>query len=150
MKATRPRYLSALFDCWGVPYLWGGDDPDADDPEKAGLDCSGLVTYAIWKGGGPDWRRTHTAQRLWDVFPETIAPKVGDLAFYGLTPLNISHVMVWLGGTVYGASGGNRDTVSVELAEKLGARVKLKASHLYRPDWRGFCRIPFDGETDGQ
>lgn len=129
-----------------VWYLWGGKEPET------GLDCSGLVTHCLLKAGGPDWRKTHWSGRLWRELPPTDKPQPGDLAFYGSSPKDISHVMVVLESgaapgsyVVAGASGGNSDTTSTAVARIKRAFVKRKLTHLYRPGFRGFRRlVPLD------
>jgi cell wall-associated NlpC family hydrolase len=112
--------------------------------QPAGLDCSGTVTCGLYVAthGKVDWRREYSAARLHAELQPVESPRPGDLAFYG-PPGRVSHVMVWWGdGRVVGASGGNRHTTSAELARRLGACVKWKKSHLYRPDFRGFRALP--------
>jgi len=126
-----------------VPYLWGGKDP------ARGLDCSGLVTAGLHALGGPDWRQTHSSARLFDELEVTEKPAPGDLAFYG-PPHRITHVMVVVGdGRVMGAAGGGSGTTSLEIARRQGARVKFKTKHNYRPDFRGFRRLPLQEDAHG-
>ena len=116
------------------PYIWGGRGPLT-------FDCSGWVTYNLYKAGGPDWRKTHNSDSLWAALPPTEKPFPGDLAFYG-PPHDITHVMVWIGdGCVAGACGGDSTTTTLEAAFESGARVMRKATHLYRKDFRGFRRF---------
>lgn len=134
----------------GTPYCW----PDARNgysgkglhspQEPDSLDCSGTVTCGLFNAtkGALDWRSDHNAARLFLELKPTGTPKPGDLCFYG-PPGRITHVMTWVGdGRVVGACGGNRDTLSVEIARKVGARVKYRASHLYRPDFAGYRELP--------
>jgi cell wall-associated NlpC family hydrolase len=87
--------LGTGLDATGVEhrtwYLWGGKDPET------GLDCSGLVTHCLFAAGGPDWRKTHWSGRMWRELPPTDKPRPGDLAFYGPSDKDITHVMVVLG-----------------------------------------------------
>jgi cell wall-associated NlpC family hydrolase len=134
----------------GTPYCW----PDArngytgkglhNPREPEALDCSGIVTCGLYNAthGRLDWRADYNAARLFLELKPTDVPRPGDLCFYG-GPGRITHVMTWVGdGQVVGASGGNRDTLSVEIARRIGARVKYRKSHLYRPDFRGFRQLP--------
>lgn len=120
-------------------YLWGRKGPES-------FDCSGFVTYGLHTVGGPDWRDTHFAGRLWRELPIATRPTGGDLCFYG-SPGVITHVMVWMpDGCVIGASGGNSDTTTVEIAHLKRAFVKKRGSKMYRPDFRGFRHFsPLDG-----
>jgi len=136
----------------GTPYCWpapangymgkGLQRPEA--PEA--LDCSGTVTCGLFNAtsGRVDWRANHNAARLWVELKATAAPKPGDLAFYG-RPGRVTHVMTVVGdGRVVGACGGNSDTLSVEIARKMGARVKYRPSAKYRPDLLGYRSLPVD------
>lgn len=134
----------------GTPYCWpderngylGKGLRHPEEPEA--LDCSGTVTCGLYNatGGKVDWRADHSAARLFLELKPTETPRPGDLCFYG-SPGRINHVMTWVGdGTVVGACGGNRDTLSVEIAQKTGARVKYRKTHTYRPDFRGFRQLP--------
>lgn len=126
----------------GQPYVWGAKGPDR-------FDCSGLVTYCLWRAthGRLDWRETHNADRLYrelQALGPDEQPTAGDLVFYG-SPDAVNHVMVWMGGDrVYGASGGNHHTTSPEIAAKTGARVKYRSPVEYRPDFVGIRRAPVD------
>ena len=78
----------------GLPYVWGGNGPDAGHP---GFDCSGL-TKAAYGAAGVNLPRT--AQTQFDAGPHvpTGQPLLpGDLVFYG-TPGNIHHVGLYIGG----------------------------------------------------
>lgn len=135
---TLPRrtlFLARALSFIGTPYLWNGKTP-------TGVDCSGLVTLALWEAGGPDWRATHDSERLYAVLPPVKSPLPGDLAFYG-RPDDIDHVMVWLPlGLVFGACGGGRTTTSVAEANRVQARVKVRESLHYRPDFQAFRSMP--------
>lgn len=136
VRPTRQTLLAAASALVGVPYLWGGKGP-------RGLDCSGLVTLALSAAGGPDWRRTHNSDRLWAELPPVAIPEAGDLAFYGPVG-DPMHVVICLGGPdalVLGANGGGRQTVSVEAADRIGARVRFASRPTYRPDLLGYRTI---------
>jgi murein DD-endopeptidase len=129
---SRSAYLKLALEQMGKPYRWGAKGIDL-------FDCSGLVTSCLHRLGGPDWRLTHNTDRLLLELPETHSPLPGDLCLYGAKN-DANHVMLWLGscGLVFGASGGGRDTASLEIARKQNACVKVKSSHEYRPDFLGF------------
>lgn len=135
----RSNFLYTALGLTGTPYLWGGKNP-----AHGGLDCSGLVTHSYFAAGGPDWRNDHNAESLFVHLEETEAPKAGTLCFYGPTG-RATHVMVWLGacGLVFGATGGDHSTTSLDAARARDAKVKLKTSHLYRPDFLGWRNLPF-------
>ncbi|KMY85597.1 Cell wall-associated hydrolase (invasion-associated protein) [Candidatus Paraburkholderia calva] len=75
----------------GVPYRWGGNNPDA------GFDCSGLVRYVVDRVASVDLPRT-TAEmsgRGESIEPDEIAP--GDLVFFNTTGRPHSHVGIYVG-----------------------------------------------------
>lgn len=138
MKPTRAEFVAACKALEGVPYLWGGKTP-------RGLDCSGLVTWALKAVGGPDVRTTHGSDMLWFTLPEAVEPQAGDLAFYGVKN-DPSHVVVCLGGPhdqVLGSNGGGSTTTSVAIADAQKAGVKRKDSPKYRTDFIGYRRNTF-------
>ncbi len=131
----RAQFIAALASQLGSPYVWntdGGRWNGKDSPRT--FDCNGLVCWSLLEVGGPDWRATHTADRMFRELPLVATPVAGDLAFYG--PIHHStHVMVlWGDGRVYGACGGNSDT----LAPTPDACVQFRKSTTYRPDLLGF------------
>lgn len=160
------RFLATCVELVGTPYLWwakgdrfGFQDPisqkveirevEADrDGRRMALDCSGFVTVPAKLVGGPDLVWTHRAKDLYRELRPTKSPVPGDLAFYGGAEgddwKTVDHVMVVLAilptgaVMVIGASGGGKKTTSLEIARASGAKVKVKHSHLYRADFRGF------------
>lgn len=136
----RLAFLCKAHDQLGKPYVWGAKGPDA-------FDCSGLVTWLLHELGVCDWRAEHNAQRLYNELAKTEAPRPGDLVFYGSGPTHITHVMIHFGdGQVLGATGGNHTTDSVEEARKIGARVRFRPRHDYRPDRVGYAVSPLDSK----
>lgn len=140
--------------CW---YVWphksnnysGKDLSIAKYPRT--YDCSGLVTSSLYSALGVDWRQTKNAQKLADECDDVPVGKIefGDLLFYGADHEHISHVMVYIGAreggfSVFGASGGDSRTLTVEDAEKRDAKVKGYKNINYRPDFvsAGRLRIP--------
>ena len=137
---TRLAFLDEILKKEGCPYIWAAKGPDK-------FDCSGLITWAIRECGGPDWRFSNgSSAHLFDKLKPTDDPEPGDLIFYG-PPHKVTHVMVYWGdGRCYGATGGDSTTVSVEMANRRGARVRFRAKVKYRPDFRGFRRLPIREE----
>lgn len=140
----RAQFIAVIIDLLRTWYRYGGRDPGT------GLDCMGLVIYALKKVGGPDLADWWT-DRAWNEWPAVEEKDLlpGDLVFYGGDPNNpkdVSHVGVHIAdGVVVTASGGGQTTTSISIAMKQGARVKVKDRLRYRnpDDLRGFRRIPF-------
>jgi len=126
----------------GAPYLWGAKGDLVHPYGLRAFDCSGLVTWALMRAGGPDWRATHNTDRLWAEGVPVEAPQPGTLVLYGAAG-DPSHVMLYVGaGVVVGASGGGRNTTSISLAQDSGARVKTFVTQHYRPDLLGYREVP--------
>lgn len=148
MTTPRARFLALCVEQMGAPYVWGSKGLVAGSIRT--FDCSGLVTWALLKVGGPDWRAFHNTDRLWAECVPTDTPRAGTLALYGPAG-DPNHVMVHLGeGVVLGASGGGSKTRSVGDAYAQGAAVKVKPHHTYRPDFLGWRELPFLLEHDAR
>lgn len=92
--APSTRAVRFALDQIGLPYVWGGNGPDAG---AAGFDCSGL-TKAAYDSAGVSLQRTADAQfRSVPRVPGTEQPKMGDLVFYGNPATFIHHVGLYLG-----------------------------------------------------
>lgn len=117
-KEDRQLAVKLAWKSYGLPYIWGGDDP------IKGYDCSGL-TIEILKSLGVlhkvgDW----TANQLSRMFPEVNKPYVGCLVFYG-SPNNITHVGFCLDEKyMMEAGGGGRDNDDIETAIVKNAYVR--------------------------
>ncbi|WP_435061359.1 NlpC/P60 family protein [Amycolatopsis thermoflava] len=92
-SASAPSVRATRFalDQLGLPYVWGGNGPDAG---AAGLDCSGL-TKAAYDAAGVNLLRT--ADMQFRSTPAVAEPKMGDLVFYGNPATRIHHVGLYLG-----------------------------------------------------
>jgi cell wall-associated NlpC family hydrolase len=75
----------------GVPYVWGGADPDV------GFDCSGLVMY-VYRQLGIDLLHFSGAQYHEGVRLPVQALAPGDLVFFDQGPLGPGHVGIYIGG----------------------------------------------------
>ena len=139
----REHLVNLALKMLGCPYIWGGANP------WTGLDCSGFVVWIYQVFGllpSGDW----TAQGLYDRFASDLnlaldlADK-GDLVFYGKSKQQITHVMLRLSPTlVVGASGGGRETLTLEEARRAGAQVKVKFID-YRKDEAATVHVKFPG-----
>lgn len=140
MKPSRQSFVAEALSCLDVHYLWGGKD-------LRGLDCSGHVTWCLSVLGGEDLRADWNTDTMWNKLPAPLdgMPKPGDLALYGgKRPNDVSHVAVLVARRSVGAwvvvtaAGGDSTVTSLSIARQKGARVKMRLTHLYRDDFRGF------------
>jgi murein DD-endopeptidase len=121
----REKFCELVIGTVGAPVLWGARGPTV-------FDCSGLVAWALHKAGGPDWRRTHNAQRMANELPATVTPEPGDLAVYGGGAKAIIHVVVLLaGGHLATASGARSAIITLADAQASGAQVRLRQLDSY-------------------
>lgn len=77
----------------GLPYVWGGDGPDAGD---AGFDCSGLTTFSYAAANVNLPRTAHTQYYTGPHVAAGAALQPGDLVFYG-TAARVHHVGMYIG-----------------------------------------------------
>jgi hypothetical protein len=120
-----------------VPYVWGGRSPE-------GLDCSGLVNWALRESGYVSPRDSvDIFLASTDVDPRALRP--GDLIFFSVSnrPARIYHVMVY--------SGGDRLLESVDddahessLSQRLGRRPADAPFAGMIKDAQGRSRRAFD------
>jgi hypothetical protein len=134
-----------------TPYCWPHESngylgKGLENPkEPEALDCSGTVTCGLYNatGGRLDWRADYNASRLWKELKPVEKPRPGDLAFYGAHDgsggLLGGHVMVVASDSVrvVGASGGNRDTYSLEVSPKRERRRRARRPRQLRGRKRG-------------
>lgn len=103
----------------GQWYKWGGDDP-------SGFDCSGLVVEYLQAGGKIPRKSDFTADQLMGMFPKIPAPRRGGLVFFGKNGV-ATHVEICLNNSLsLGASGGGKNTVTVEDAMRDNAFIKVR------------------------
>lgn len=119
------RAVRFALDQIGLPYVWGGNGPDAG---AAGFDCSGL-TKAAYASAGVDLLRTADTQfRSVPAVPPTEQPKMGDLVFYGNPATRIHHVGLYLG-----------DGLMIN-APDVGMAVQITTYHVPGDDYVGAGR----------
>lgn len=93
-SAPSARAIRFALDQIGLPYVWGGNGPQAG---AAGFDCSGLSS-AAYQSAGISLPRTADSQfRAIPGVPVSEPPKMGDLVFYGKATTFIHHVGIYLG-----------------------------------------------------
>jgi cell wall-associated NlpC family hydrolase len=86
--AQTPTVMALGLAQLGKPYLWGGTGPDQ-------FDCSGLMQWSWFLGGGVKIPRVAADQQAWAT-PIPISQILpGDLVFFG-APAH--HVGMYLGG----------------------------------------------------
>lgn len=157
----RNEVVASALNLVGAPYLWGakgdiratiranqviGWEHVPRDPLNGrafALDCSGAFLLPFTKLGALDRRRQWNTDLIWSELAPTNDPLPGDAALYGPSDTDMDHVMMVIArvGDLYvvaGASGGNSRTTTYEIASARRACFKVKASHLYRPGFRGF------------
>jgi len=148
------QFIEVALQQVGAPYIWGGKGPHLFDakrglvgnpfigndwgkPPMLVFDCSGLITYALWKSGGADKRAHWNSQVMMEACPTYPAAESSrhvhhtHLRFYGKDAANVSHVAVGLGFIdnrvlVLEAAGGDHTTTTVLEAERRAARVRCQ------------------------
>lgn len=120
IMGDRERFITAIREIIGFPYIWGGTG-------KAGFDCSETILYGLRKTEQYYNISDMTSHKLGhDFFIEKwideIDIKKGCLIFYGDKLNKITHVMavlkLWKKGKyiLAGARGGNNKTTSIDAA----------------------------------
>jgi len=135
----RDLFVKEVKKCVNIPYIWGGNNGDVAS-KKAGVDCSGLVIWGGLKSGL--WNKTFddTAAGLFNSCVSVKKINNGDLIFYGKN--RITHVMIFIDGKAFGATGGGSKTTTKEIAKSIGAKVCYKPIS-YRSDIYGIGSLPF-------
>lgn len=142
MPLTRASFVVEVIDLIHTPYLWKGKTP-------MGADCSGVVTYARWKAGGPDDRLKIWTDFIWNEWPavKKADAQPGELYLYGgKGPKDVEHVMVLVSpGVLVGACGGDSTSTDIEISRIRGHRVRAFTFEQYakrRSDFRGIRALP--------
>ncbi len=106
----------------GIPYLWGGDDPD-------GFDCSGYVLECLKSAGIVREQDDFTADQLMRRFPDRAVdqPRRGALLFTVDATRRATHVVICLDQRFQiGASGGDSSVSDRASAFRRNAYVKIR------------------------
>lgn len=144
---TRRRFVKCALELVGTPYIYGGRSPQ-------GLDCWGFISLAYRMAGGRSYDSWWT-DIAWQTLPriEVAAVLPGDPAFFGgHGPDDVEHVMLALWDEMLiGASGGTSKCRTLADAHRLNAKTKVVEDvtaydKARGHDFRGYCRLPFEGE----
>ncbi|KAF9563293.1 hypothetical protein EC968_004877, partial [Mortierella alpina] len=110
-----------------TPYVWGGGHGRRPGRSKGGFDCSGLVRYALWKGGAGDINgSTHTQvndRRLKPIRERDRRP--GDIEFFSAG--NIHHVVLYAG-----RNGGRETMIEAQQTGVPVHEVRLRRGGVWR------------------
>ncbi|MBB2937350.1 cell wall-associated NlpC family hydrolase [Amycolatopsis bartoniae] len=124
-SAPSVRAVRFALDQLGLPYVWGGNGPDAG---AAGFDCSGL-TKAAYDSAGVSLPRTADSQfRTEPAVPGNQQPALGDLVFYGSPATRIHHVGLYLGNGL------------MINAPQTGMAIQIATYHVAGDDYAGAGR----------
>lgn len=105
----------------GMWYRWGGDSP------LSGFDCSGLACEYLKSLGIMRRGSDTTAQGIANFMPHHHKAFAGDLAFFGKTTKDITHVEICISRYLaIGASGGGSKTLTVADAMRDRAFIKVR------------------------
>lgn len=121
---TKDEFRALCQTHLGKPYIWGADGPDR-------FDCSGLAQWML-AAINLDPPGDQTASGLYQHFKgQRSAPvspdmaDLGDLVFYG-RPTRIGHIAIaWGGNDIFEAGGGGPQTISVAIARRQRAEVRI-------------------------
>lgn len=116
----------------GTPYLYGGKNP------LTGLDCSGLVVELLMAAGAVPFGFEANAQGIYSLLSgndHCLDGQLGALAFFGPSVKAIDHVGFCLDeARMIEAGGGHADCITIEIAKKESAFVKVRPIR-YRRDF---------------
>lgn len=162
-KSAQKRFIRYALERIGSPYIWGGkgemvwtiDGLKPNGFRRDVFDCSGLVTSALLAAGGPDWRASHSAQKLAENLIEVPgATPIAELLFFGANASHIIHVAICLGRMsnehggeiIVDAAGGDSSCKTLEIAAQRNACVRTHINN--RKDFvcSGFLWAPVDAE----
>ncbi|GAA3136851.1 hypothetical protein GCM10020255_012150 [Rhodococcus baikonurensis] len=97
-SASGSQVVEAARQFLGTPYVWGGGN--INGTTGGGFDCSGLTSYAIYKGSGNKITLPRTSEQQWNVGVEIPIDQAqaGDLVFGSWAGTDPGHVGIAIGG----------------------------------------------------
>lgn len=127
--SNRDKIILEVNKYIGVPYIWGGSDPD-------GFDCSGLVQWTIKKTHDiiiPRTTRLQSSKWKNQINLNLNQIKIGDLIYFKTTNNNqISHVGIY--------TGSNEFIHAPNRSEKV---KKSKINSFWTKNFAGFVNLDF-------
>lgn len=116
-------YVDLAFKFIGVPYVYGGNNP------ITGMDCSGLVCECL-RSFGLIGRPDQSAASLYsNLLAAGWVSGIGRgaILFFGSASGAITHVAIAINSNLMiEAGGGDRETISVKEAAKVGAYTRIR------------------------
>ncbi|GAA4325102.1 hypothetical protein GCM10023144_07180 [Pigmentiphaga soli] len=105
--SLRERVVQMGLSWIGIPYVWGGEDPDR------GFDCSGLVRFVFRETLGIELPRVARQQRNSGRPVAQSQLKPGDLVFFNIRGVG-SHVGIYIGDDEFLHAPSRGSTVRVD------------------------------------
>ena len=131
--------IKLAWKMWGLPYLWGGDDP------MEGFDCSGMVVEILKSVGVLPRKGDWTAFGLYSLFvnKEVDSVSPGCLVFWSNNSYIVHVEFALTDELCIGASSGGRRTLTWRDAVRQNAYIKIRPWNTRNGD-RAFVD-PFKG-----
>jgi NlpC/P60 family len=109
---TASSIVTAAESLHGQPYVLGGGHGGSPGPSGGGIDCSGLVRYAVYEATGIDLDRTADQQWAWAQANPSQATVIntnangsnlqpGDIVFFKNLAGGDDHTGIWVGSHAY-------------------------------------------------
>ena len=133
----RELAVKIAWRCYGLPYIWGGDDT------LAGFDCSGIINEILKSLGRITEKEDYTAHGLYLKYNSNIVhvPRDGVFVFWKGSNEHVRHVELALDDHYsIGASGGGSKVITIEDAIRYNAFVKIRPIY-GRGNIKGFIDI---------
>jgi cell wall-associated NlpC family hydrolase len=125
--AVRGRIVRVAMDPLGVPYVWGGTNP------QRGLDCSGFA-LTVYRQAGLELPRVSAEQFVYTQYLRPDQAQRGDLVFFNMklsSRKKVDHVGIYLGSGYFAHASFSRGIIIDQLT-----------SPYYRQRLQGIRRHP--------